>query len=47
MAGVYGFAIGLIRERAGGLLAPVVTHFFADATIFVILYLLSIGVIAT
>ena len=47
MAGVYGFAIGLIRERAGGLLAPVVTHFFADATIFVILYLLSIGVVAT
>jgi hypothetical protein len=47
MAGVYGFAIGLIRDRAGGLLAPVVTHFFADATIFVILYLLSIGVIAT
>lgn len=47
MAGIYGFAIGLIRERSEGLLAPVVTHFFADATIFVILYLLSVGVVAT
>ncbi len=45
MAGLYGFAIGLIRSRSGGMLAPVVTHFFADATIFVILYLLSVGAI--
>ncbi|OGR04440.1 MAG: hypothetical protein A2284_09365 [Deltaproteobacteria bacterium RIFOXYA12_FULL_61_11] len=45
MAALYGFAIGLIRSRSGGMLAPVVTHFFADATIFVILYLLSVGAI--
>lgn len=37
LAGIYGLLIGFIRKNSGGLLAPVVTHFFADATIFGIL----------
>jgi hypothetical protein len=38
MAGVYGFLIGIIRKQSGGMLAPIVTHTFADATIFAILF---------
>jgi membrane protease YdiL (CAAX protease family) len=41
MASVYGFFIGLIRHYSGGMLAPVVTHFFADLTIFIILAVLA------
>jgi membrane protease YdiL (CAAX protease family) len=37
LAGVYGFLIGIIRRKSKGLLAPCITHAFADATIFVIL----------
>ena len=37
LAGIYGLLIGFIRKSSGGLLAPIVTHFFADATIFGIL----------
>ncbi len=37
MASVYGVALGVLRLRSGGLLAPFVAHVFADATIFVIL----------
>ena len=37
LAGIYGLLIGFIRKYSGGLLAPVVTHFFADATIFALL----------
>ncbi len=37
LAGIYGLLIGFIRKNSGGLLAPIVTHFFADATIFGIL----------
>ena len=39
LAGVYGFLIGIIRRKSKGLLAPCITHAFADATIFVILEL--------
>jgi membrane protease YdiL (CAAX protease family) len=42
MAAVYGFFIGLIRHHSGGMLAPVVTHFFADLTIFIILAVLAV-----
>ena len=40
MATVYGFMLGAIRRRSRGILAPYVTHVFADAVIFVILVLL-------
>ena len=46
MATVYGFALGVIRKESGGLVAPIVTHIFADATIFLILYFMSVGVLA-
>ncbi len=45
MATVYGFALGAIRKESNGLLAPIVTHVFADATIFLILYFMSVGVL--
>lgn len=45
MATVYGFALGMIRKESEGLLAPIVTHVFADATIFLILYFISAGVL--
>ncbi len=37
LAGIYGFFIGLIRSASGGMLAPVVTHIFADMTIYFLL----------
>ena len=37
MAAVYGLMLGAIRRRSGGLLAPVITHVFADVTIFALL----------
>jgi uncharacterized protein len=40
MATVYGLMLGAIRRRSQGILAPYVTHVFADAVIFVILVLL-------
>ncbi|VWD10594.1 hypothetical protein BLA39750_03195 [Burkholderia lata] len=43
MAAVYAFVLGIIRKQSRGLLAPIVTHVFADATIFVVLYFISIG----
>lgn len=45
MATLYGLVLGVIRRQSRGLAAPIVTHVFADATIFVILYLLSAGVL--
>jgi hypothetical protein len=45
MATVYGFALGVIRKESRGLLAPFVTHVFADATIFLILYFMSVGLL--
>ncbi len=39
LAGMYGLLIGFIRKSSNGLLAPVITHFFADATIFIIIAL--------
>lgn len=33
MAAVYGFLLGIVRAQAGGMLALVVTHFFADMVI--------------
>jgi membrane protease YdiL (CAAX protease family) len=43
MAALYGLVLGEIRKHSGGLLAPIVTHAFADATIFSILCLISTG----
>lgn len=37
MTFVYGILLGVIRNMSKGMMAPVVTHFFADLTIFVIL----------
>jgi membrane protease YdiL (CAAX protease family) len=45
MAALYGLALGVIRKKSGGLLASIVTHIFADGTIFVMLYLISIGLL--
>jgi membrane protease YdiL (CAAX protease family) len=39
LAALYGLFMGLIRQRAGGLGLPIITHFFADVTIFAILVL--------
>lgn len=41
LAGIYGLLIGFIRKYSNGLLAPVITHFFADAVIFGILVFLQ------
>jgi len=41
LAGIYGLLIGFIRKNSNGLLAPVITHFFADAAIFGILIFLQ------
>lgn len=37
MTFVYGILLGVIRYKSKGMMAPFVTHFFADLTIFVIL----------
>jgi membrane protease YdiL (CAAX protease family) len=37
LAAIYGMALGVLKHRTKGLLLPMVVHFFADATIFVIL----------
>lgn len=41
LAGVWGGMLGLLRQRAGGLLAPVLAHIVADATIATILIALA------
>ncbi len=41
LAGVYGLLIGFIRKYSKGLLAPIITHFFADATIFTLIIFLK------
>jgi uncharacterized protein len=46
MATLYGFMLGIIRKESGGLLVPIVTHVFADATIFVVLYCISVGILS-
>ena len=46
MATLYGLVVGIIREVSAGMLAPIVTHLFADATIFLILYFISTGTLA-
>lgn len=38
MTSVYGFAIGLVRQRSNGMLAPIVTHVFADMTICALVF---------
>ncbi len=40
LAAIYGLLLGFIRKESKGMLAPVITHFFADATIFGILIFL-------
>ncbi|MDZ7260499.1 MAG: CPBP family intramembrane metalloprotease [candidate division KSB1 bacterium] len=37
LAFIYGIFLGMIRHRSRGLLAPIITHIFADATIVSIL----------
>lgn len=37
MATFYGLLLGLVRRRSRGILAPYITHVFADAVIFVML----------
>jgi len=39
MAFVYGIFLGLIKYYSRGMFYPVVTHFFADITIYIILYM--------
>jgi membrane protease YdiL (CAAX protease family) len=46
MAALYGLVLGIIREVSAGLLVPIVTHIFADATIFLIIYFISTGTLA-
>ena len=37
LSGVFGLALGVLRRYSGGLLAPVIAHVSADATIISIL----------
>lgn len=37
MTFIYGILLGIICNRSKGMMSPVVTHFFADLTIFIIL----------
>ena len=37
LAGVWAVMLGLLRRRAGGILAPFMAHVVADATIAVII----------
>lgn len=46
IAAVYGFVVGIIRKESRGLLAPIATHIFADATIFLIVYFISVGTLS-
>jgi len=46
MATLYGLVLGIIREVSAGMLAPIATHIFADATIFLILYFISTGTLS-
>jgi membrane protease YdiL (CAAX protease family) len=39
LAGIYGALLGVVRWQSRGLEAPVVTHFFADLTIFLIIFM--------
>jgi membrane protease YdiL (CAAX protease family) len=39
MASAYGVALGLLRQRSGGLAASCAAHICADATIFALLIL--------
>jgi uncharacterized protein len=41
MAGVYGLLLGSIKRRSQGMLAPFMTHVFADITIFSMLVILA------
>jgi membrane protease YdiL (CAAX protease family) len=39
LAAIYGALLGIVRWQSRGLGAPVITHFFADLTIFLIIFL--------
>jgi membrane protease YdiL (CAAX protease family) len=43
LATIYGLLLGWVRKSAGGLLAPVLAHVFADLTIFSILVFIAFG----
>ena len=45
-ATVYGLVLGIIRRESRGLLAPIAAHVFADATIFLIIYFVSVGALS-
>ena len=36
MAATWGFGLGVIRMRTGGIVVPYIVHFFANATIGVL-----------
>ena len=37
LATSYGFVLGIMKRRSGGMMAPILAHVFADLVIFVIL----------
>lgn len=39
LAAIYGALLGVVRRQSKGLGAPIITHFFADLTIFLIIFL--------
>ena len=41
LAGTYGLILGVIRLRAGGLLAPIVAHVVADVVVMAIMLVLA------
>ncbi len=38
LAAIYGALLGIVRHQSKGLGAPVITHFFADLTIFLLIF---------
>lgn len=45
LAAIYGFLLGLVRERSRGMLAPIITHIFADVTICALVFLRYRGIL--
>lgn len=44
LAAIYGAMLGVVRQQSQGLGAPVITHFFADLTIFLLIYYVNIQI---
>ena len=45
LAAVYGLLLGVLRLRAGGLLAPVLAHIGADAVIYALILATALGLL--